>query len=180
MFYPELKGPALEAHNAARLAILDKARKEGALADDDIVIRPLRMDDLYATPNGSADYNIGLTANDFATSILVNNQTMDNLRWVAITGVYNATPLAGTAATTNTTPMITQVKIQRKGADTRYWDVKMIGQWRHKTGWADDPVVIDQNTPVTIQLYSRAAGSISTSFGLLGLVAEKRGKLINP
>ena len=49
MFYPKLEGPALEAYNAAVQTIKQRAIKELNLAQDQIVVRPMRPDDLDLT-----------------------------------------------------------------------------------------------------------------------------------
>jgi hypothetical protein len=170
MFYPELDGPALQAYAEMCAIIKSKAMKELGLGPDQVILRPLKATDLgFADESGwslmstgTAPGAAGWTGSNIVTQIA-------NGRWVGIHGV----------STNDSAGRLTHIRIQREGSDARYWDVTHLRTFEQHTGYADDPVTIDQNTTVTIYTYGRTASSLNlTSF--LGAVAEKRGMTINP
>jgi len=163
VFYHELKGPALDAYNQTVRKLKEKAMKELGLSESEIVVRPWRPEDLGST---KTDWSVSTTADTWTQ---VTNTTIADNRFVGITGFYNGEG-AGE---------ITQVKITRAGSDTRYWNVIPIRNFQNKTGYADDPVTIDQNTNVTISVNCSTASTI-TDFDFIGVVVEKRGLLISP
>ena len=173
-WYPELKGPALDAYRKMVATLVAKAQKELNLPRDEIVVRDLRPEDIGAS---SADFYVGTKATDWLA--LVDNATISDNRFVGICGVQ----LQDTAGTNSlgleVEPAISQIKVTRKGAVTRYWVVKPVWSFESRVGYTDEPVTIDQNTTVTIEAWARTASSLK-GFTLLGAVAEKRGLLVNP
>lgn len=182
MFYPELKGPALDAYRQMVAKLKDKAMQELALGPEDIVTRDLRPADIGGDAS-TPDYRVGLTALTWTT--IVNAASIADGRFVGINGVSMTTnstaiPTLGAGGdATNIVPNVEQLRITRKGSVARYWNLKPIGGFENLTGWADDPITIDQNTTITVEGLSRLASSI-TGFSLIGAVVEKRGILINP
>lgn len=165
MFYPELKGVALNAYNKMVEKLKFRAMKELGLGQDQLVLRPLRADDLgFSNPEWYFNPMVATSWNAIISSVTI----ADN-RFIGIYGVYNNED-AGDAS---------QIKVTRAGADTRYWHIQQIEGWQSNVGFADDPFTIDQNTIANIQLYARAASTL-TEFQLLGVVVEKKGLLINP
>lgn len=172
MFYPELTGDALAAYNEMRNKLVQKAAREllgiswvpGMPIPEQLVVRPLRPEDLGLTNPEWYFASISTGWNN-----LVDSKTIADNRFVGIYGVY-LNEDAGE---------LEELKITREGTDTRYWPIAQIRYFESDTGYADDPVTIDQNTTVTIQGYVASASTI-TGFALLGLVAEKKGLLINP
>ena len=170
MFYPELKGPALEAHKAMKTKLKNTAMKELGLSENEIVVRDLRPED-YGS--GSADAYAGITAASWET--FVDAATIEDSRFIGISGVFSG----GTANNSEGDNPFSQVRITRKGSVSRYWPMKEVQNFKHKIGYADDPITVDQNTAITIDVWGRTAGSIP-NWGLVGAVAEKKGLLINP
>jgi len=172
MFYKELVGPALEAYRAMVSELKRKAMTELGLPETEIVVRPLRPDDIGPTNSGATQvYTYGQTATTWDT--VIDGNTISDNRFVGINGVW----IAGTVASDHSP--IAQIKIKRKGSVARYWYVEPIWNWENKTGYTDEPVILDQNTTVTVENWGRTAGSI-VEWGFIGAVAEKRGLLINP
>jgi len=176
-FYPELNGPALDAHRKMIDSLKARAMKELNLGPDEIVVRPLRPADL-GDSSSSPDYGFGMTA--LTWSNIVNNQTIADCRYIGINGIHMFANNASTAATRDGVPPVSQIRITRKGSMSRYWPVHPISHFQHSTGWADDPIMVDQNTSITIEGLARNAASLTDVFDLLGVVVEKRGMLINP
>jgi len=172
MFYPELKGPALEAYRAMVSQLKRKAMRELRLPEDQIIVRDLRPEDYGAS---SADAYVGTKTGDWVA--LVNEQTIGDNRFIGICGFFcGSTVNTGTASPGSP---ITQLRITRKGSKARYWYVQPIAHWENKVGYADDPFTADQNTTITIEAWNSVGSSIS-NWGFIGAVAEKRGVLVNP
>ncbi|MCD6240471.1 hypothetical protein J7K27_02960 [Candidatus Bathyarchaeota archaeon] len=163
MFYPELKGVALEAYNNTVKLLIDRAMKEQGLTRDQITVRELRPNDF-----GLDNWRVGTSAGSFRD--IVSSTVIPDATYIGITGVYNAL-----GASSN----LSQIKITREGSVARYWMVDKITNFVNKTGYADDPVTISPNTTVTISVYARSASSIE-DWGLIGVVVEKKGMTINP
>lgn len=182
VFYPELKGPALEAYREMVSNLKTKAMQELGLGPSDIVVRPLIPNDLGVGAS-SPDYRVGLTALTWTT--IINAASISDSRFVGINGVAltaNSTilpTLAVGADVKNIVGNAEQIRITRKGSVARYWQVKPIIGFKNMVGYVDDPIIIDQNTTITIEGLSRLASSIA-GLDLIGAVAEKRGLLINP
>lgn len=182
MFYPELKGPALDAYRQMVKKLKATASKELGVSEDELVTRSLRPADIGQNAS-TPDHYVGLTALTWTN--IINAQTIADNRFVGICGVSvgsgsTAIPTLGAGADVrNLSSAVDQIRITRKGSVARYWQVKPLVHWAHGTGWVDDPVTVDQNTTITVEGLSRLASSIA-GFDLLGVVVEKRGLLINP
>lgn len=170
MFYPELEGNALKAYESMCAKLKSQAMKELGLGPDQVILRPLKADDLdFAQPDGFSLIVTGTTAGAAGWSGSNMVGVVDTGKWIGINGVATRDP-AG---------WITQLRIQREGSDARFWDLHAIRGFENQTGYADDPVTIDQETSFTIMAYGRTA-STAQQTQLLGAVAEKRGITINP
>ena len=170
MFYPELEGNALKAYEGMCAKLKSKAMSELGLGPDQVILRPLMATDIgYGEEGDWSQMSTGTTAG--AAGWTGSNQvvTVPNGRWIGIHGI----------STADTAGKLTQLRIQREGSDARYWDVSHIHAFQTQTGYADDPVTVDQNTSMTILNYARTASSLNLT-NLLGCVAEKRGMTINP
>jgi len=164
MYYKKLEGPALEAYRAMVAKLKEKAMKELKLGPDEIVIRPLRPEDIgLSTP----EWTFNLSSSG-AWNTVIDNKTISDNRFVGINGVLveESGEMAGT-----------QVKITRMGQDVRYWQIQGANMTEDSTLYFDDPVTIDQNTTLTVQIYARSTDS-DFQLCFLGAVAEKRGVLI--
>jgi len=169
-FYPELKGAPLQAYRDMVNDMYARAMDELGLSRNELVMRPLKPTDLgpdISTVNN--EWRFGFSGGNTAWSDIVPDRTIADNRFVGISGVYHAEAITA----------VSQVKIKRMGSDVRYWHVHPITQFVHKVGYADDPVIIDQNTTITISAWSRTA-STTVDFGFIGAVVERKGLLITP
>lgn len=161
MIYPKLEGPALEAYNAAVQVIRQRAMKELNLSPDQVIVRPMRPDDLGLTAEWT-----WATGTSAVWATYINAATVADNRFMAIYGICDATGYAS------------QLKINRGGSDARIWNIQAINNFTDNIGFVDDPVTLDQNTQVTVQGYATTDGT--TKLILVGVVAERRGIIINP
>jgi len=173
-WYPDLKGPALDAYKKMVQTLFAKAERELGLTRDQLVLRDLRPEDIGAS---SADFYVGTKATSFYA--LIDNQTIADNRFVGINGIVLPNTASTDAFGLESEPPISQIKITRKGSVARYWNVKPVWAFESRVGYTDDPVTIDQNTTITVEAWARTASSLS-GFTLLGAVVEKRGLLISP
>jgi hypothetical protein len=148
-----------------------------------VVIRPLRPDDFQGhVSTSTSDWHYGITA--VTWDEVISSQTVADNRFIGINGISTGgnTVAAGLLEISNRhrdLVPLAQVRITHKGNLSRYWYVEPINNWENYAGYCDDPVIIDQNSLVTVETWGRTASSL-TNWGLLGAVAEKRGLLINP
>lgn len=169
--YKELDGNALRAYEQMVAKLRQNAKQQLKLSDAELVVRPLRPNDVSTRSDWYFDGN-QVTGSAWSTPTSVSAQVIANGRFVGINGVFNqATGVAGS---------ITAIRITREGAVAREWMVDAVKNWRHQCGWADDPVTLDQNTSFTLSLLQGITGTLLNQFGLLGAVVEKRGLLISP
>jgi len=163
-YYFKLEGKALEAYNAMVAKLEEKAMRELKLSRDEIVIRPLRPEDLgLTTPEWT--FNI---ASSGAWNTMIDNKTIADNRFVGINGVLIEE--SGEMA-------VTQLKITRMGQDKRFWQIQGINYLEDSCIFFNDPITVDQNTTLTIKGYARATDS-DFQCVFLGAVAEKKGVLI--
>ena len=166
-FYTELAGNALLAWKQGSDKIKSKAAGELGLTTDGLIVRQLRPEDLgSARPWHQVDFAATNTWTDFAS---ISTDTIADNRFCYVGGFYHNEG-AGE---------LNQVRITREQSTTRYWVVTPLRGFRHHTGWADDGWTVDQNTIITISGICQSASTI-VEIDFLGLVAEKRGLLINP
>lgn len=166
LFYPVLKGAALQAYRATVDKIRQNAREESHLSDSDIIVRPLRPQDLSLsttywsfTPNTATAWNS-----------VINGVTLGNDTYVGIYGVANTVTGAG---------QVCQMRIQRENSYARYYPLEPISGYESKIGYLTDPITLKQQNSITIDLWVRSASTV-TGVGIIGVVAEKRGILLNP
>ena len=170
-FYHDLKGTPLDAYNKCCNEILRRAQEQLGLPREEIILRPMRPEDIgYSTAKFKSSVTTTLGWNT-----LVNTYTICDNRFVCISGVF----------TEESTPVrIHQIKINRAGSDARYWQVQRVALQDNHEMHVDDPIIIDQNTQLTISGYNGLLTTTGTStweeLGFIGCVAEKRGMLINP
>lgn len=164
LFYPVLKGQALQAYRASVDKIVSIAKTQSHLRDDDIVVRPLRPQDL-----GQSTQYWSLAGATSAGWNDVINTTVSNDRYIAIYGVASNESIAN----------LTQIRMQREQSYARYYSTEMLAGFESKIGYVTDPITISEKTNITIGIYQTTAATITkTSF--IGAVAEKRGILLNP
>lgn len=170
-FYSELKGTPLDARNKCCNEVLRRAQEQLGLPREEIILRPLRPEDIgFTTPKFKSSIATTLGWNN-----LVTTYTIADNRFVCISGMF----------TEESTPTrIHHIRITRAGSVSREWNVQRISVQDDKQMFVDDPIIIDQNTQLTVASYN---GLLTTTgantweeFGFIGCVAEKRGMLINP
>ena len=166
-FYTELSGNALLAWKQGSDKIKAKAAGELGLTTDGLIVRQLRPEDLGSTYPW---FQLNQTATNTWTAFTgITTDTIADNRFCYVGGFYS-----GEAA-----GEIHQVRITREQSTARYWVVTPIRGFENACGWADDGWTVDQNTIITIEGICSVA-STTTEMGFIGLVAEKRGLLINP
>ncbi len=171
MFYKEFKGVAYEAYRLMKQDLIDMAKKELGLSEDDLVVRQLRPEDVIVsgTPQWSKTTNAtgGWATAGTGWVNLTNTFSMADNRFVGIYGISDRS--------TN----ITQLRIDRSGSRTRHWHIQeLIPNCENNIMFVDDPVIIPQNELLTIQGYSLA--SATEYLRLIGLVVERKGLLVSP
>ncbi len=164
--YHELKGVPLDAYNKCCTEILRRAQEQLGLPREEIILRDLRPDDLGVTAKW------GFTvATSLGWNTLVNTDTIDDNMFVCISGIF----------TEESTPTVHSIRITRAGSVSRWWNVQRVGLQDDNEMHIDDPIIIDQNTTVTIEGYNaRTTTTTDEEIGFIGCVAEKRGMTINP
>lgn len=189
-FYPELKGVALDARNTAIQKMVEKAMRETGLPYKDLVVRPLIPTDLG---NGGGTWE---TIEVTTTLAELHNVTVAQDTWLSIYGIslqpsLNDTGgIAGLSSAGSVNYVVTQalnreeiqrLRISRKGTVAREWTVNMIPGWTDRTGYVDDPIIVDQNTNITTSFVATSGSTLDQdSYAFLGDVVEKRGITINP
>lgn len=171
MFYKEFKGVAYEAQRLMEQDLMNLAKKELGLSEEELVIRDLRPEDIIisGTPQWSKTANAtgGWATGGAGWKNLTNTFIVADNRFIGIYGVSDRS--------TN----VTQLKIERSGSVTRYWHIQeLVPNSENNVMFVDDPVIIPQNNLLTIKGYSLA--SATEYIRLLGLVVERKGLLVSP
>lgn len=155
----------MEAYRTMVGSLKKKAMQELKLPEGEIIVRSLRPEDLGLT---NPDWTFNIAASSW--NILIPAYTIADNRFVGINGVFVAE--SGEQA-------VTQLKVTREGQVKRFWQIQGANFLQDQTEYFDDPITVDQNTPLTIQGYA-PSGTSDTAFRciFLGAVAEKRGVLV--
>jgi len=161
-----MEGTAMEAYRAMIGTLKKKAMQELKLPEGEIIVRSLRPEDLGLT---NPDWTFTITANSW--NLLAPNYTVADNRFVGVNAVFVAE--SGEQA-------VTQLKVTSMGKDKRYWQIQGANFLQDQTEYFDDPITVDQNTPITIMGYA-PSGTSDTAFRciFLGAVAEKKGVLVS-
>lgn len=136
-----------------------RAMKELALPDSEIIVRPLRPQDIGLTTEVWTD-----TSGAAAWADYVNTSVGDQ-KFVLINGVQKVDDDADV------------FKITREGKVAAIWNIQACEKLRDKTQFFE-PVLCDQNTLIHIELYGNDAQTVYPI--LFGAVAEPKGLTINP
>ena len=171
LIMPDFEGPAVQAVKDLTRVMKDRARTELSLPESEIIVRSMRPQDLGFA---SGTYGqLAITAANTATNLVAANTIADN-RYVGIYGIAanEAFSAAGTAE-------LEHVRITRKGSVAREWNIRALQLFENQTGWFSDPVILDQNTTVTIALFGSSTSTVA-DFELYGVTVEKRGLVVNP
>ena len=166
--YHELKGTPLDAYNKCCNEILSRAQMQLGLPREELILRDLRSDDLGVT--GKWGFTIANAGTIGWTSIVNTKEIADN-RFICISGMF----------TEESDPVVHSIKITRAGSVARWWNVQRVGLVEDNELHFDDPVIVDQNTTITIEAYNaHTTTNPDEQCGFIGCVAEKRGMTINP
>ena len=166
MFYTKLEGPALEAYRGLREELLKRAIQELSLPASEIIFRDLRPEDIGLT---TSEFTYSLTS-AAAFNNLINTYTMADNRFIGVLGVRY--PMSSSQA-------VSQLKIKRAQSDARVWQIQGLNFLENAQQFVDDPVIISQNEQLTITGFCPTTNA-AEKLVLLGLVAERRGLVINP
>jgi len=164
-YYFQLAGTQAESAMEQMIAQLKSKAKQSlkTTSDDDIIVRPLRPEDVgLSTPEWT--FNIA-SANAWNLNQL--NTTIADNRWIGINGILYAM---------SSTQAVTQLKVKRAGQNKRYWQVQGINFLENASIFFSDPVIIEENTNLTVDMYAIATGSTEKII-FLGAVVEKKGIL---
>ncbi len=166
--FNKLRGLPLDAYNKCCNEILSRAQVQLGLPREEIILRDLRSDDLGEV--GKWAFTMAKAQTIGWTSIIDSKEIADN-RFICISGMF----------TEESAPVIHTIKITRAGSVARWWNVQRVGLQEDNELHVDDPIIVDQNTTITIEAYNHSTTTnLDEEFGFIGCVAEKRGMLINP
>jgi len=133
--------------------LMSMAMRQLGLPQSEIVIRGLRPQDL-----GINTFNVAAAGAGWTT--LANATVADNT-FIAFTGCsYSGTNFA-------------QLRITSGASVREYWPISFIAGLESKLWHDDSPSIAQQNQPVMIEAYAKAAGT--EEINIMGVVAEKRG-----
>jgi len=159
-YYYYFRGVPLYVYSKLVTELKRRAMRE--LTEEDIIIRPLRPEDLgLATPEWT--FNIVIT-----TWNVMINTTIADLTWIGIYGVLYAMP---------DNQAVSQLEIVSMGNNERFWQIQGCNFTENSSFFFDDPVMIDQNTNLRIRGYG-VANEVAEKICFLGVVVEKGGILI--
>lgn len=163
-FYRQLRGPALQAYNEMLNEMLARAVRELNLSRPELVLRSIRPEDVELA-NPVWAFSVTTTT---GWNTLVDDTIEDN-RFVGIIGVHYDPG----------TELISQLRISRKGALKRLWNIQEIPSTENKVEYVDDPIIVDQNTTLKIEAYNSTSSTDAThEITFKGAVVEKRGLLV--
>lgn len=165
MFYTELKGPAKDARDRMVKKLWETARKRlGVLNDNDLVQRYLRPTDVDSALNPEWTFNLSATG----WNTIVNNKTVADNRFIGICGV---------SYPQSTTQAATEIRIDRMGQTVRYWNIQDINMTENLVMYFEDPIIVEQKTPISILAYARSIGA-TEKIVFIGETVEKVGVLV--
>ena len=165
--YFNFEGEALDVYNRKVLELVADAKRELGLPRSEIVVRPLRAEDI----GFSAPEFLKAPASTYAWGNIVNTITIADNRFVLINGVNRGFGQG-------TTNAYSQLRITKSGKTARIWNIQGVEDFVTNTVYFIDPVEIKQNNQLTIEGY--AVQSTNDKMVFLGTVIEKRGHVINP
>lgn len=158
----EIKGTV--AHNI-QLAVDDtiaKFQQKQNTSDADTVVRPLAPQD-FTTASTQKSWSFTNVTNTGNTANAIVNISVPDDKYLIIYGVsiVNAS-------------VIDQIDITRSGSTARFWNVEWsANQDAINAIYFDNPVVIESNQNLTVNLYASATGTLTCVF--FGTVVEERG-----
>jgi hypothetical protein len=159
--YEKLEGPAMQAYREMYSNLKSRAVSQLKLPEEEVIMRALRPED------------VGLSDPVFTFSVssgwntIIDTDIADS-RFVGIHGI-----LIGESGTS----VVTQIKVTRMGQTKRYWHVQDVNFLESPVIYFDDPIIVDQNTKLTIEAYATGSDT-DLRLTFLGAVAEKKGLLV--
>ena len=187
-FYAEFRGAPVEARaRAVQLAIRKAEQSTGLKYPQDLLVRPLRPNDLGNLGGTWETLSVGTTLSELHNLALANNT------WLVVYGIHLNRTIANEAATAADRPVewrvnrsmavedIQRFQIARAGRTSREWTINMIPTFINKSGWVDDPIIVGENENITTSLVAQTASTLDgRAYAILGDIVEKRGLVINP
>ena len=165
--YPQFEGDAEAAAKAGRRELLRRATEK--LGADEVILHDLRPEDLGAASSaGYGTVNL-TTANSFVDVITSGGNVIANNRWIVLYGFANNEAVRE----------IDLVRINRGQSTARKWNVRSLQYWMDNAGWSNQPVIVNDNTNVTLALMATTVSTVA-DFAFLGEVADRRGAAVNP
>ena len=165
-----LEGDALDNYNKMVEELKRKAMSELGLLASEIVVRPLRPEDMgFSTPQWTKTVAWSGTN---AWNKIVNTVTVADNRFIGINGVHRGTGQG-------TTTQFTQLRVTRSGKLARYWNIQAVEDFIGNSQYFNDYITVDQNNQLTVEGYALAT-TVTEKMVFLGAVAEKRGLVLNP
>ena len=174
MFYKEFKGVPYKAYTLMRQDLIDMAKKELGLSEDELVVRQLRPEDVMVT-------NTPQWSESDSTAGLYGGWATGASGWVTLTNTYSMVDnrFVGIYGVSDRSTNVTQLKITRSGSVARYWHIQeLIPNCENNAMFVDDPIIIPQNNLLTIEGYALA--SATEYLRLIGLTVERKGLLVSP
>ena len=165
--YPKFEGVPVVAYEKMVTDLKARAMRVLGLPESEIVIRPLRAEDLGLT---TPQWTFTLSSTVGYVAIVDGVSIADN-RFIGINGICY----------TNTNPTVNQLRITRAGSVSRVWNIQEAQYNENDSVWVDDPVTVGQNETLTIEQYAAAATTQAAELIVFyGVTVEKRGIVTNP
>ncbi len=162
--HPDLIGDASRALKQGRAELFKRAAEK--IGAENVVMTDLLPEHVDGTANGTwAQPSVG-TANSYTN---IENATVASTRWLMFTGFSSTEAVAE----------LELYRIQRGTAVAREYPVNTIRNFKNGTFWASDPVIVNENTNVTLQAAGRTTSTL-VDFNIFGETAERMGVTINP
>jgi len=169
-FNLKLEGESLDAYNRMVTELEGKAMTQLGLPRSEIVVRPLRPEDMgFTTPQWACPAIADSATNSWNN--IINTYTIADNRFIGVMGLHRGFGQGATNA-------FSQLKITKAGKLARIWNIQAIEDFVGNTAYFSDYFTVDQNNVLTIQGYALVGTTDKMVF--LGAVAEKRGQTTNP
>jgi len=164
MWYEKLEGPALQGYEKMKRELWTIAQNDLNIKNTSgLIERFLRPEDVGVA---SPEWTFSITTG--AWRAIVDSEEIEDNRFIGICGV---------AYMQDTTQAASAIKITAGGQDLRFWNVQDINLSDDMRYFFDDPIIVKQNTNLTVEAYARATGT-TEKIVLLGQVVEKAGILV--
>lgn len=165
-FYYKLEGPAKTAYDRMVDELYKLAETELKKSRAELILRSLRPKDIDSSLNPEWTFNI---SSGGAWNTMVDNKTILDNRFVGINGIFYPKSTGDQA--------VSQIKITKAGEVVRYWQIQGINYTENLAIYFDDPFIVKQNTPITIQGWGVTTGA-TEKIVFRGMVVEKAGLLV--